>query len=189
MNHSPDLPERFLCLLTGETSEAERLDFERAILEDDELFQQLAVLENELVDAFVNRELDAESSRQIGKRIAVSPRLQAMAETTLALTTWYGARSTGYSPEGEEVKTGPPTISPRWRRRLAIGMALVALVGSACAATMYVATLNRSVRDIERELAELKRETRAIEETVAGLRDLNQTLVLRVARMEAAAKH
>ena len=75
----------FLQHLSGTAEEPQREALERALLENDELFEQCKALETEAVDAWARGELDSLGARSITTLLSVSPRLQSTMETTLAL--------------------------------------------------------------------------------------------------------
>ncbi len=176
-----DTAERFLRHLTGAADEAESRELERAVLEDDELFLRLANLESELVDAYVDGQLDEQTTRRLAPLVGASPRLRAKAETTLALATQRGERP--MPPLPSESAEGADASRPYGRFVLlgGIGVTLALVVWL----LVQAAVLRASLTELRVENAELRERSAELTETVSRLEASNRTLTRRLARLEA----
>lgn len=179
-----DTAEHFLRHLTGTAGEAESRELERAVLEDDDLFLRLTDLESELVDAYVDGELDEETTRRLAPLVGASPRLQAKAETTLALTTRPTEGPVPPRP-GEPAKE---VEASRPRGRLALLGGIGVTVALVLWLLVQAAGLRASLREVRIENAELRERSAALEETVSRLEASNRTLARRLARLEAEGR-
>jgi len=164
---------RLLGHLTAATSEEERQDLEREVLEDDALFERLSVAEGELVDAYLHGELDEKSSRGVGSLIGVSPRLQATADTTLALKLQQPGLADGSSAGRRS--TGR---FPRWIGALALAAILVWLL-------LQAAGQKSAMQQLAAEHLELRQRNQQLEVRVDDLEASNRALLLALARLEA----
>src|SRR5262245_36985792 len=73
MNSEWDNEERLVRYLLGQSSEAERAQLEEAFITDDELFQQLSALENELRYDYAQGKLTPQQRELFEKRFLTSP--------------------------------------------------------------------------------------------------------------------
>ena len=167
--------ERLLRHLTGTATESERRELERAVLEDDELFDQLTEIESDLVDRYVGGDLDEQTTRSLASLIDASPRLQAKAETTLAL----GSRSA--APREAAGETG----ERRSPRRIAVACGIVAALVLIGWWVVQASGLRASLKTLEAENADLRAQAVELEETVSRLEASNRALARRLARLEA----
>lgn len=116
-----------LDLLAGRLSEEERERFEDQLLTDDELFDELADAEDDLVDAFVRGDLEDSDERVLERLVVASARARESAELGAALSaypTWRRAAA-GEVVEG---KRSPEPSTARWGRRLLVGFAVLVFV-------------------------------------------------------------
>ena len=87
MPEQPNREERANRYLLGGLSESEALTLEEQILSDDEVFENLEIAEDELIDRYVRDELRTEERRRIQEMILNSPRLAERVEIARILTT------------------------------------------------------------------------------------------------------
>ncbi|MEM7586104.1 MAG: hypothetical protein AAF560_22125 [Acidobacteriota bacterium] len=178
---APDATEeRFLRHLAGTADEAERQQLEQDVLEDDELFQRLSDLESELVDSYVEGALDEQTTRHLASLVSASPRLQAQAETTLALTTRTGKRP----PMLPSTQPTDRAASSKPWRLVAFGSVALAL---ALIAWLFIqlADQRTSLDALRTENIELRERSTELEEDVSRLEASNRSLTRRLARLEA----
>lgn len=159
--------------LVGSVSEDERQELERAVIEDDELFERLEAAENDLIDQYVRGELDEESARRIAALVESSPRLRAKEETTLALEL-----------------TQPTVKAPGDRRAGWSAAMMTALVlGSVLALVGWLliqtADLKASAAALATENQALEERIEALEKTLSRLDASNRSLARRLARFES----
>jgi hypothetical protein len=102
----PDREEFASRYLLGGLSENEAMTLEEQILSDDEVFENLEIAEDELIDRYVRDELRTEERRRIQEMILNSPRLAERVEIARILTTRVSPQPT------EAVKPKPEKI--RW---------------------------------------------------------------------------
>ena len=116
-----------LDLLAGRLSEEERERLEDRLLIDDDLFDELAGAEDDLVDAFVRGDLETRDERVLERLVVASERVRESAELGAALSAYPAwRRASGATRAVEEAL--PPRRSPRWQRRALIGLLAVVVV-------------------------------------------------------------
>jgi len=74
--------------LLGHLSEAEAVEFEKQYFVDDSLFEEMSVLENDLVDSFVKGELSEIERQEFEKSYLISPARRANVEFSEALANY-----------------------------------------------------------------------------------------------------
>ncbi|MEM1181887.1 MAG: hypothetical protein AAGM22_26310 [Acidobacteriota bacterium] len=146
--------ERLLRHLLAE-EDADRLDFEQAMLDDDEFFNQLAVAETELVERYVGGEIDGAAADRLADLVGSSERLQETAELTLALNA--------YAPP----TSGAIQVQPGRRRRRWPLAAAVAAAGLLVAWVLISQWLE--LRQARRALDRLEVTQQSLEEDVERL--------------------
>ncbi len=192
-----EMAARFLRHLNGTADEADRQELERAVLEDDELFDQLSDLESELVDAYVDGELDQETTRSLASLVAASPRLQAKAETTLALSSRQNKLGAQASRRHSQNELGAQasrlhsrgTKCPTRLRWLVLNGGIVVALALLGWLFLRTAAMQATVRDLRTENIELQDRAEALEATVEQLEASNRTLTRRMARLEAERRN
>ena len=109
-----------LDLLADRLSAEERERLEDQLLTDDDLFDELAGAEDDLVDAFVRGDLEEADERVLERFVTSSPRARESAELGAALNAypaWRGATR----PEGRG-QISFEERRARWVRRVVIGI-------------------------------------------------------------------
>ncbi|MEM7355130.1 MAG: hypothetical protein AAF657_30250 [Acidobacteriota bacterium] len=176
-----DTTERFLRHLTGIAAEDERQAFERAVLEDDELFHRLTEVESQLVDDYVDGTLDEETTRHLASLFGTSSRLQTKAETTLALASHQAPPAPRPKAPSEEPEVG----RSRQHFLLGVGGLVIALI---VWLLVQVAGQRAVLRELQAENRQLREDSAAFEETVDQLEASNRALARRLARLEAETR-
>src|SRR5262245_39991177 len=101
---------RLMAYLLGQLSEAERADVETRFFADDALFEYLAAVETELIDAYARGELPEADRLQFEKRLLRSPRFRKR----IALALQLHARAAAVvAPPAPAAATGAREASAR----------------------------------------------------------------------------
>ncbi|ANM31864.1 hypothetical protein ABI59_23345 [Acidobacteria bacterium Mor1] len=196
MRPKNDLPQRFARHLSGELGDEERDELERAAFDDDALFDELSAIESDLVDSYVRGELDDATGRGIAAMLETSPRMQTMAETTMALQTWRGAE--GAAAEGRAVsrpskpvaaaageRVTPATTDrplPNSSPWIAGGLLLLAVIGWM---GWRQINLQAELDAADAQRQELTEQVETLRDTLGDLEDQNRNMARRLTRLEA----
>ena len=168
--------------LLSESSEEERQELERAVLEDDELFERMEAAEDDLIDQYVHGELNEDETRRIASLVESSPRLRAKEETTLAFETWQAGPLVESTTNAAAPKQSLGFLS---FRQLALAAAITTALLLAVWLLMQTAALKVSAGTLTAENQALRERVEALEKTVSQLEDSNRSLARRLARSEA----
>lgn len=115
-----------LDLLAGRLSEEERERLEDQLLTDDDLFDELAGAEDDLVDAFVRGDLEDSDEQVLERLVVASARARESAELGAALSAYPAWRRAAESADRATRDAAQPRPS-RWIRRALIALAVVVL--------------------------------------------------------------
>ena len=157
------LQDRLLSHLLDAEDEEQWRKIELEALEDDSFFDQLRAAEAELLDRYVQGDLDEHQSLRLAELIGRSQRLQESAETTLALHV----RESGLlANTASAPAAGPPseTRRPPWQapnQRL-WGLLLVVLL----LAAWMVVSMQRNLREVRVQIESLQRSQQSLESEV-----------------------
>lgn len=161
--------------LLGDLSEQERVDIEESYFADDNSFQELEVIEDELVDAYVHGELAGADQQQFEKLLQSSARLAGRVQFARILANRVGSMSP--TPETDSV---PAVVAERparskdtqtwWQKIFGAPQAgrKFAFAGSAVVVLMASALLfawiqlRGSSQRLERERAALQQQREAL---------------------------
>lgn len=121
-----DPKERLLKHLLNDQDEEQRQRLELAALADDDLFDQLRAAEAELVQSYVQGELDDDDSARLAELVGRSERLQENAETTLALQLWESEVEPAVDRDSQS-GTKPTPLTWNMRRQGLVALLLLAL--------------------------------------------------------------
>ncbi|MEO1366419.1 MAG: hypothetical protein AAFX50_04535 [Acidobacteriota bacterium] len=157
---------RLLRHLLATADDDARLELERAMLDDDELFEELAAAEVELIDAYVGGEIDGEAADRLADLVGRSGRLQETAETTLAL----GALG-GPGVPGARSVPGALGVPGGGGRRSTQGRGLVLLTLVALAAAWLTVSQWLELREARRSLDRLQTTQERLQSDVERLAD------------------
>jgi hypothetical protein len=167
--------------LLGDLSEQEREQTERRLMSDDELYQQLLVAEDELIDEYVSDELPEQERAKFSRHFLNVPELRQDVRFTAALRKH--ALETAAQEVGAQEPAPPPRVSPFNRLRMlfmrpALGASLAAALLAAVILGGWLAAQNSQLR---REISQLSaRQTPA----PAPESDLRERLALEQHRSE-----
>ena len=158
--------------LLGDLSEQERVDIEESYFADDNSFQELEVIEDELVDAYVHGELAGADQQQFEKLLQSSARLAGRVQFARILANRVGSMSP--TPETDAVVPAVATERPArskdtqtwWQKIFGVPQAgrKFAFAGSAVTVLMAAALLfawmqlRGSSQRLERERAALQQQ-------------------------------
>lgn len=183
MSDTMDLGERLVRHLAGTASEPESEQLEREALENDPLFDQLEALESELVAAYAHGELDEETGHGVASLLDASPRMRAVADTTLALDIRSELTEDFETQDYAEPVVQAASASSR-RQTPAVKIGLVGLLLVLAGLCLWLARLDATARALDDENAALRRQTAELEEKFIRLEASNRALALRLARVE-----
>lgn len=160
--------------LLGQLSEQERAGIEESYFADDNSFQELEIVEDELIDAYVHDELDPTERRQFEKLLESSSRLSERAQFARILASRVGARNSA--------QVVAPHVQPErsvnardrhawWQKIFAVPQAgrKFAFAGSAVMVLIAAALLfawmqlRESSRRLERERVALQKQKEALD--------------------------
>src|SRR5262245_27475984 len=177
--------------LLGELSAPERMALEERLLSDDELFQELVLMEDDLVDEYVFGELPPESQERLERHFAAAPERRQAIRVAELLRDRAGGTNVGHALEPGPATT-PPAASParaattlvrppprlpsRHWAAMAATVSLL-LAGALVVHRQRIAGLERALEEIQS--AEQARHQQTIEREQA-LRDENARLAARL---------
>ncbi len=175
----------FLQHVSGTADESQREALERALLENDELFEQCKAMETEAVDAWARGELDSVGARSITTLLSVSPRLQATMETTLALE--HRAKDTPQDKTARPQAATMATASPGKRWLLLAGLiGAAALIASLWALRQQHSMQQQMSRLLDQQAA-LQAQFDAANEELSRVTELQRALEHYLARQQGSA--
>jgi tetratricopeptide (TPR) repeat protein len=164
--------------LLGELDEAEMVRFEERLMTDDELFEMLRVVEDELIDEAAARELSADEQARFDRNFLATPDRRARLELSLALHDYVAADPTAVAaskktndpvvvdfppPKQESQGTGWPL------RRLYWGLAAAAVILIAIGLGWWIFIPTSDVSKGLQALNQAYREQRPTEARITGL--------------------
>jgi hypothetical protein len=134
--------------LLGELSEQERDQVEERLMSDDDLYQQLLLAEDDLIDEYISDALSPQERAKFGQRIRQVPELAQDARSVMALRKY--ALETA-QPVVEKDTPSPHRVSLlAWVRQFfmqpAIGVSFAVALLAAVALTIWLATQNSQLR-------------------------------------------
>ena len=152
--------------LLGDLSDQEKVGIEESYFADDDMFQELEIIEDELVDAYVRGELNPDERRQFETLLQSSSRLSGRVHFARMLVNRVS--------EGSAAQIAEPAVvaeprAPWWQKIFASQAGRTfAFAGSAAIVLLAVALLftwmrlRESSRQLERERAALQQQTEAL---------------------------
>src|SRR5438874_5369775 len=112
MTSSPEIQGNIKKYLLGQLAGADLAEIERRVLTDDEFYEEVQIMEDELVDEYVNSELSADERRLFEKNFLADPESRNKLRLGRALDRHLSAQ-----PLRVERKTSEPLLLP-WTARL-----------------------------------------------------------------------
>ena len=135
--------------LLGELSEQEREQVEQRLMTDDDLYQQLMVAEDELIDEYISGALPDQDREKFGRTFLRVPELRQDVRFTAALRRHALKTVPQPAPRGSH---SPPRFSPfDWLRKFfmrpALGFAFAAAFVAAVLLAVWLAAQNSRLRE------------------------------------------
>ena len=154
--------------LLGDLSDQEKVSIEESYFADDDHFQELEIVEDELVDAYVRDELNGAERKQFEKLLQSSTRLAERVQFARILEKRVG--SIKPAPVAAPVIAERPAVVSWWQKIFSApqigrgfayaGSAVIALMGVALIFTWL--QMRESSRQLERERAGLQQQRDAL---------------------------
>jgi len=145
--------------LLGEMADAERDEFETRLFQDEALFQQVAALDDDLVDAYVAGDLRAKDLERVRRSLLSTPRGQERVEFARALSEY--ARKSGKS------HTLPMRIFGDGRSAFLAAASVVLLIGTSFLLWQLTEVRSR-LRTAEAQVVSLSGRAQKLEDIVRG---------------------
>src|SRR5215217_5772014 len=98
-----DTQSRIRRYLLGEPDEAEHEAIETLILTDDEFFAELQVVEDEVIDAYLNQKLSPEARSHFEKYFLATPERFEQLQFARVFDQYVSAQTAASSPESKPV--------------------------------------------------------------------------------------
>lgn len=157
--------ERAKRYLLGQMPEQEALEFEAQYFADDELFEEMAALENEMVDSFARNEFTVGEKQSFQKGYLTSPGRQANVEFARTLAGDFSGIPSSFQPDSKELWSF--RIQSRYTR---IALASVALAASIAIAWLSIANLRlrHQVEQLNAQQARWQQRERELVAQIAG---------------------
>ena len=149
MTMSPSGDARFVRYLLGELSEDEQARLEQEYFNNPETLEQLAAVEDKLIDEYVEGTLQGERRRRFEQRLSTSPERRQRVEFARQLARYAASRAAPASAPGVRRFVPGPTS------QLAAAAALVLALGGA-------GWMAIELRQTRQELARVENERRAL---------------------------
>lgn len=150
-NSPQDRARRYLL---GKMSEQETVEFESQFFVDHDLFEELAGLENELIDSFVRGELSTEERQEFEDGYLISPERRANVEFARTLAVHLAGQEQAALPHSQSAHAQPrrfPLLGQPAVMRLAIATMFLAAISMISWLTV---TNRRLYQDLDRVRAE-----------------------------------
>jgi hypothetical protein len=166
--------------LLGALSAEEQARFEERYFVDDAAFEEIEIAEDELIDAYVRRELSPSERERFEQVFLRSERLIERVKFARTLTASVGSRSSVTPQPVADAKSswwkGLLSLSfaaqPTFRASLALG-ALILVIGGAALIVQWTRLRDES-RRLEGERAELQRQQQDLARVVADTQSKNE---------------
>src|SRR5947207_4975215 len=140
--------ERARQYLIGEMSDEERIRFEQEYFEDDDLFEELDLVENDLTDFYVRDELSEVERAQFEKEYLISSERQEQVEVARAWTQHVASlRANTGVPETPSALRSQAVPAPLLGKTLLARVASLALAAVALFAAFWIYLANRHLHD------------------------------------------
>jgi hypothetical protein len=134
--------------LLGELSEAERDEVEQRLMSDDDLYQQLLLAEDELIDEYISDALSEQERVKFSRRFLRVPELRQDVRSSIALRK-YALKTALPVVEGDSVSPRRVSLLDRLRQffmQPAIGVSFAAALLLAVLLATWLATQNSQLK-------------------------------------------
>jgi anti-sigma-K factor RskA len=172
MIDKPDQRRLMEQYLFGELSADARAEFEGAYLRDNDIFQQLVSVENEMIDRYVLDELSAPEKKSFDRSLLSNPARREMVETARALLNYCAAAESAMpvsSPEPKKEWWRPSRKFHIWGAQFGVAAVLLLAITGIC----WLALTNRRLTN---ELEELRRGKKIAAQEKQALREKVESL-------------
>lgn len=176
MNTPGDETAALRSFLLGRLSEPEQTRLEEELLTDDETFNSLVAVEDDLIDDYVRGELTAAEARLFEQRFLCSEERRARVEFARTLSEHLGAET------GQRVPSERTGLPGEWGLRLAVAASLLLAIAAGVLATRAsllsgrVAELELDRRHLATSLDEIGRRQDALQQDLEQRRAREQEL-------------
>ena len=134
--------------LLGDVSEEERERMERRLITEDDLYQQMLIAEDDLIDEYVSGALPAQDGANFGRHFLQAPELRQDVRFAVALRA-RALKSAPLATTAGESKTSRPSLLEwfgKFFMRPAFGVALAAALLAVALLAAWLATQNSQLR-------------------------------------------
>jgi len=159
--------ERAMQYLLGKLPEQEAAAFEEQCFLDDDLFEEMTALENDLLDSFVRGELPESEWQQFEKGYLISPARRSNLQFSRALSRHVSTQRPTESAAKREMAF--PFFSVRnWPARLAWGAMVLMTIIAFSWITIVNRQLHRNIDSMRAQQAEFQRQQKELRQQIAS---------------------
>src|SRR5215831_457437 len=155
--------------LLGQVSTEERAELEDRYLHDDDLFEELAAAENDMIDAYVRGRLAPSEKQQFETYFLCAPERRERVKFAEALVN-----TVTTAPRAEELRRGAPTYSGG-TQFTAVRVALVAALAATAIGLFWMAILNwrlhRQLEEARAEHANAQQQAQKLQQQIEALQN------------------
>jgi hypothetical protein len=201
LSRQPDSEQPLRRFLLGLSSEEEKTLLEERFFADDAQFEQVEILEDELIDRYVRDELPADDRPHFEQRIANSARLRERVEFAKLFKAKVAAAKVNVVEQPAPVLVAPEPVRKGWRQSLFgttlfappqmafVSSLIILLVGSTALILFWMNLRGQSNR-ISSQLVAAEQQKREVEQRMADQRLRTEQLAseLQQAREQQAAQ-
>ncbi len=165
--------ERALRYLLGKMSDQELAEFESQCFADNEIFEEMSGLENDLIDSYVRDELSAGERQEFEKGYLTSPARRANVQFARALAGHLsdaaGSAATQPQPFPDTKSAASSFFSQTPIVRIAMGALTVALLAATTGLMVANRQLHREIDSLQAQQAESWQKEQALRRQIADL--------------------
>src|SRR5258708_7314132 len=165
--------ERDLRYLLGKMSDQELAEFESQCFADNEIFEEMSGLENDLIDSYVRDELSAGERQEFEKGYLTSPARRANVQFARALAGHLsdaaGSAATQPQPFPDTKSAASSFFSQTPIVRIAMGALTVALLAATTGLMVANRQLHREIDSLQAHQAESLQKEQALRRQIADL--------------------
>ncbi|MGZ8844355.1 MAG: tetratricopeptide repeat protein, partial [Pyrinomonadaceae bacterium] len=168
MTPTPEVQERLRRYLLGQLADDAREEVEKELLASDEVFQELLMVEDELIDEHLSGQLDAGELRAFEKNFLATPERNQKLKFGLALNRYVESHSAAAPPQQKTLPRSWAWAQSLFSSPLRLAVAAVIVVGVAFG--IWRIYFHQS--DVDNGLQALNaayREQRPVESRISGL--------------------
>ncbi len=170
--------ELLIRYLLGQSSETEQTQIERDYFDNDEFYERLEAVEDELIDAYVRDGLRADEREQFEKHFLRDAERRERVEFAREWRTFVSRAPGAAQPKAERARrAGWFEVLPIGKRAALIPLAAAALLALGAWLAVQTVRLNRQLERLSTERAALEKTEQQLQQQVVAERRRNEQLL------------